>query len=314
MKTLNYIAKYVEYNLKIIRCFLISDVLFHTQRLRPLLNREPDLIHPVTLNEKMCYRLLYDRKPLYTLLADKLAVRHYVASRTDEVMVAPLIKTYKSTKEIDFAALPDTFVLKCNHDSGSTIICKDKTAFDSQSALLTLDLALKKNMYYCTREWQYKDITPTILCEEYIELFEGRDRSTTPEMLRIHCFDGNASIIEADFTDEQGREYVNVYNRKWELQPFQIAYPHHPAFIPEPALFYRALSAAQALAKDIDYCRVDLMLKDDSLYFSEITLTPQRGKLKIIPQEWDAILGAMWQQQAYHKTFRLPSSPEADLR
>ncbi|NQS85407.1 ATP-grasp fold amidoligase family protein [Pantoea allii] len=314
MNTLNYIAKYVEYNLKVARYFLINDTRFHTQRLRTLLNREPNLIHPVTLNEKMCYRLIYDRNPLYTQLADKLAVREYVLSRTDELMIAPLINTYKNTRDIDFNTLPNSFVIKCNHDSGSTIICKDKGTFNTQAALLTLDLAMKKNMYYCTREWQYKDIVPTLLCEEYIELFEGRDRGTTPEMLRIHCFAGCASFIEADFTDEQGREYVNVYNRKWELQPFQIEYPNHPASIPEPALFYRALSTAQALAKDIDYCRVDIMLKDDSLYFSEITLTPQRGKLKILPQEWDAKLGAMWQQQAYHKTHRFPSSPAVDLR
>lgn len=314
MNTLNYIAKYLEYHLKVARSFLISDARFHKQRLRRVLTREPDLIHPVTLNEKMCYRLLYDRKPLYTQLADKLAVRQYVTSRTDEVIMAPLIHTFKNTKEIDFNALPNAFVLKCNHDSGSTIICKDRAAFDIKAALVKLDLAMKKNMYYCTREWQYKNITPTILCEAYIDLFEGRDRSMTPEMLRIHCFDGNASFIEADFTDELGREYVNVYNRKWQLQPFQIAYPNHPVSIPEPALFYRALSAAQALAKDIDYCRVDLMLKDDSLYFSEITLTPQRGKLDITPREWDAKLGAMWQQQACHNSIRFPSSPEVDLR
>ncbi|MFB4356875.1 ATP-grasp fold amidoligase family protein [Pantoea sp. BS_4] len=308
MNTLTFIAKYCEYGLKVARCFIINDARFHTQRLRILLGREPDLIHPVTLNEKMCHRLIYDRNPHYTQLADKLAVRDYVASRTDDVMIVPLINTYKSTKEIALNRLPATFVLKCNHDSGSTIICKDKATFNIKAALLKLDLAMKKNMYYTTREWQYKNISPMILCEEYIELFAGRERSTTPEMLRIHCFNGNASIIEADFTDEQGREYVNVYNRKWELQPFQIAYPHHPAPIAEPALFYRALCAAQALAKDIDYCRVDLMLKDDSLYFSEITLTPQRGKLKIMPLEWDAKLGAMWQQKPYQPTLSCRSA------
>ncbi|HBW1041459.1 TPA: glycosyl transferase, partial [Klebsiella pneumoniae] len=52
--------------------------------------------------------------------------------------------------------------------------------------------------------------------------------------------------------------------------------------------------AAQDLAKEIDYCRVDLMLKGDDIYFSEITLSPKRGKLKITPSIWDAKLGSMW--------------------
>ncbi|HHA2086070.1 TPA: glycosyl transferase, partial [Enterobacter asburiae] len=32
----------------------------------------------------------------------------------------------------------------------------------------------------------------------------------------------------------------------------------------------------------------------DEIYFSEITLSPRRGKLTITPQEWDAKLGKIW--------------------
>ncbi|BBS90935.1 hypothetical protein WP7S18C02_15500 [Klebsiella sp. WP7-S18-CRE-02] len=76
-------------------------------------------------------------------------------------------------------------------------------------------------MYYTTREWQYKNITPVILCERYLDLFTNQDRNVTPEMLRIHCFHGVACFIEADFTDDNGCGFINVYDRSWNLQPFQ---------------------------------------------------------------------------------------------
>lgn len=113
-------------------------------------------------------------------------------------------------------------------------------------------------------------------------------------MIRIHCFHGVACFIEADFTDSDGNEFINVYDRAWNLQPFQMEYPNTPLPVDEPESFHKSVIAAQDLAKEIDYCRVDLMLKGDDIYFSEITLSPKRGKLKITPSIWDAKLGSMW--------------------
>ncbi len=101
--------------------------------------------------------------------------------------------------------------------------------------------------------------------------------------------------MEADFTDESGNGFINVYDRHWQLQPFQMEYPNTPQDIPKPASYQEALLEAQELALGIDYCRVDLMLTRDEIYFSEITLSPKRGKLTITPPEWDARLGEMWQ-------------------
>lgn len=273
----------------------MTDLNFHTAKLKKTSGITPDIKSPTTLSEKICHRLVYDHNNLYTMLADKLAVREYVASRTTRVKVVPLIGVYRRFSHIDFSILPDQFVLKCNHDSGSTIICTNKNQFNYRQARKKLTLALKKNLYYTTREWQYKNITPVILCEPYVDLFNNADRNSTPEMLRIHCFHCVAHYVEADFTDDRGREFINVYDRHWNLQPFQMEYPNTPVAPGEPKLFREALLAAQELAKGLDYCRVDLMLKSDEIYFSEITLSPKRGKLRITPLEWDTKLGDIWQ-------------------
>lgn len=294
MNKINYHIKSIEYFFRKCRVFFITDLSFHTARLKKISGAYANIREPLTLNEKICHRLVYERDLFHTMLADKLAVREYVTTRTTLVKLTPLIGVYHRVEDIDITKLPKEFVLKCNHDSGSTIICKDKNNFNVARALNKLKFALKKNMYYTTREWQYKNIPPVILCEMYVDLFSGKDKDYTPEMLRIHCFHGVACFIEADFTSDDGREFINVYDRSWNLQPFQMEYPNTPVTIQEPESFHNALIAAQDLAKDIDYCRVDLMLKGKDIYFSEITLSPERGKLKITPASWNAKLGAMW--------------------
>lgn len=295
MNTATYVLKYAEYLIRKCRSYLMTDLNFHTARLKKTSGKIPDIKSPTTLSEKICHRLVYDHNNLYTMLADKLAVREYVASRTTRVKAVPLIGVYRRFSHIDFSTLPDQFVLKCNHDSGSTIICTNKDQFNYRQARKKLNLALKKNLYYTTREWQYKNIIPVILCEPYVDLFNNADRNSTPEMLRIHCFHGIAHYVEADFTDDRGREFINVYDRYWNLQPFRMEYPNTPVAPGEPGLFREALLAAQELANGLDYCRVDLMLKSNEIYFSEITLSPKRGKLRITPLEWDTKLGAIWQ-------------------
>lgn len=261
MNNATYVLKYTEYLIRKCRSFLITDLHFHTTRLKKASGRIPDIQSPTTLSEKICHRLVYDHNNLYTMLADKLAVRAYVSSRTKRVKTVPLIGVYSRASQIDFSVLPDKFVLKCNHDSGSTIICTNKAQFNYKEACKKLSLALKKNLYYTTREWQYKNITPSILCEPFVDLFDDADRNTTPEMLRIHCFHGVAHYVEADFTDDNGKGFINVYDRHWNLQPFRMEYPNTSADPGEPVLFRQALLASQELADGIDYCRVDLMLK-----------------------------------------------------
>lgn len=294
MNKLEYYVKYIEYCIKKKSAVFTSDILFHAKRLKKISGNYPDLHNPVTLNEKICHRLIFEHNPFYTMLADKLAVRAYVERNTQLVKLIPLLGIYNRVEDINFDNLPDKFVLKCNHDSGSAVICTDRTNFDRSKVLNKLKLSLNKNMYYTTREWQYKNISPVIICEMYLDLFSDKDKSVTPEMLRIHCFHGIACFIEADFTDDNGCEFINVYDRAWNLQPFQMECPNTPTPVSEPELFHQSVIAAQELAKEIDYCRVDLMLKGQNIYFSEITLSPKRGKLKITPALWDAKLGSMW--------------------
>ena len=153
---------------------------------------------------------------------------------------------------------------------------------------------LRMNPYYTNREWQYKNIQPKILVERKLNVFDGKDQDVTPEMFRVHCFHKKAMYIEADFTCVNGREYVNIYDTNWMLQPFTLGYGNTPYNIDRPSSLDDILDIAAKLATDLDYCRVDLMVENERVYFSEITLTPESGQLKFSHAEWDLRLGRLW--------------------
>ncbi|MEI2264052.1 ATP-grasp fold amidoligase family protein [Erwinia sp. CGal63] len=252
---------------------------------------------PESLNEKIIHRMLYARDDLFTQLADKYRVRDYVARRIGEDHLIPLLGVWQRTAEIDYAALPERFVLKCNHDSGSCqiILAKDPQAIAKYNR--QLDYCLKRNFYYVSREWHYKNITPLIIAEAYIDLFAEADMNITPELYRVHCFHHKARIIEADFTDSAGHKLTNIYDENWRLQPFTMSQPNNPRAIPRPVLYSRLLDLAEKLAEGIDYCRVDFFISSENIWFSEITFTPERGKIRFSPRIWDYRLGELWQLQ-----------------
>ena len=130
------------------------------------LGKKCNLRKPELFNEKLNWMKLYDRDPLYTKMADKLAVRDIVKEKLGEEYLIPLLGSWEKTADIDTGALPKQFVLKCTHDSASVVICKDKDTFDFAEAFRKLDRSLSTNYFYPAREWVYKDIPPRIVAEE----------------------------------------------------------------------------------------------------------------------------------------------------
>lgn len=286
--------KMIEYRLKVIRTLIIDDKTYRKNKFRKLFGTELNLNYPKTLNEKINYRMVFQRNDFFTTISDKIAVRDYIDKVLGKEYLIPVLSLHDNISVKDFDSLPQKFVIKCNHDSGSAIVCYDKQNLDKDKIIQHFRRHMKKNPYYTNREWQYKNIKPKIIVEKLIDVFEGRSKDITPEMFRIHCFHGVPHYIEADFTTSDGKEFLNIYNSKWQLQPFKLEFPNTPYEIKQPATFNKMLKLARKIAVDFDYCRLDLMSGEEKIYFSEITLTPESGQLKFHPREWDEQLGKLW--------------------
>ena len=250
----------------------------------------PDLKNPQTFNEKLQWLKLHDRNPLYTTLVDKYAVRKYIADTLGEEYLIPLVGgPWKNADEINFDALPEQFVLKCNHDSGGVIVCKDKSKLDVEAARAKLNKRLGVNYYYANREWPYKNVEPCIIAEKYMGN-HGTDLSD----YKWYCFDGEAKflLITEDRNREDERTKYNYFDMDFTTLPFCNSGPHSKNPPKKPAHFAQMKEIAVKLAEGFPHIRVDLYVVGDRVYFGELTLYDGSGMERYDPPVWDEKIGS----------------------
>lgn len=268
---------------------LLSDKQFLRLLFRARVGKRLDLENPTTFNEKIQWIKLYDRNPIYSDLVDKYKVREYVRRVIGTNYLIPLLGSWKSFDEIDFEKLPDKFVLKCNHDSGSVIVCKDQKHFDREKSRRILETSLKKNFYYTGREWAYKNVIPMIIAEEYLDN-KGED---LPDY-KFFCFNGKPEYIllcQERFSDEGLA--LDFYSSNWEWMDF-LRPPYHPHAqkkAKKPETFDKMMHLAEKLSQGIPFVRVDFYSVDNQVYFGEMTLYPGDGFEPFEPEIWDRIFG-----------------------
>lgn len=270
----------------------MSDTWHTKAEWRKVMTYPLDLMHPKTFNEKIHWLKLHDKNPLYTTLVDKEAVKAWVAERIGSEHVIPTIAKYDSADEIDLDKLPERFVLKCNHDSGSIVFCKDKASFDLESAKAKLNEALKTNFYTVGREWAYKDVKPCIIAEPYLE-----DKNS-PELTDYKLYSFNGGDIKCIFCGRDrfinhGEVRVNMYDTDWNRMPFEHGHPNFEPDAPRPKKLKEMLEFACILGKAIgnDFVRIDFYEVNGQVYFGEFTFYPGGGYEIFKPIEWDRILG-----------------------
>ena len=245
-----------------------------------------NLDNPKTYNEKLQWLKLYDRNPEYTKMVDKFGAKKYVASIIGEEHIIPTLAVYDRVEDIDFTKLPNQFVLKCTHDSGGVVICKDKSTFDKAAALNKLKKGLKQNFYWKNREWPYKNVKPRIIAEKYMSDGNGSLRD-----YKFFCFNGNAKAMYV-LKDRSVDTRLNIYDMEFNKLPFEWGgYPNYNDTIEKPEGWLEMISLAEKLSQSIPQVRVDFYYVDGKVMFGELTLFPGSGFEKFYPFQWDAIMG-----------------------
>ena len=261
----------------------IPDESFLKGTFKSKLGYDLNLENPKTFNEKLNWFKLNNRNPRYTKMADKYEVRELISDRIGDEYLVPLYGAWNAVDEIDFKGLPEQFVLKCSHDSGSVVVCKDKQKFDANTVKDKLTKNLNSNWYWHSREWVYKDIKPRIIAQKYL----GENIND----YKIMTFQGEPKIIQVvyDLFVEQKR---NLYTTDWEYIPVAQHFPTDPEHIIEkPANLGKMLEFSRILAKGIPHVRVDFWEVDEKFYFSEFTFYSDAGFSKFDPYKYDELLG-----------------------
>lgn len=248
-----------------------------------------NLDNPTTFNEKIQWLKLHNHHPEYTMMVDKVEAKKYVADIIGEEYIIPTLGVYNAPEEIDFDMLPNQFVLKCTHDSADIVICRDKSKLDFDEARRKMGRGLKRNYYWKSREWPYKNVKPRIIAEKYMS--SSSEAGLTD--YKVHNFNGTPEVILVcrDRYKETGLT-EDFYSRQWEH--LNIARPDHPqseSQEPQPAELDEMLQLSERLSKDIPFVRSDFYTIDHKVYFGELTFFPSSGMKTFVPDEWDKTFG-----------------------
>lgn len=247
----------------------------------------PDLDSPKTFNEKLQWLKLHDHNPEYTIMADKVKAKEWVADRIGWEHIIPTLGVWEKAEDIDFDTLPDKFVIKCNHNSGSLYICNDKSKLDENLVRKELDQGLKDDFYKHGLEWPYKNIPRRILAEEFMVDESGYELKD----YKIFNFNGEPVLIQVDF-DRFTNHRRNFYTTNWEFVNLEIAYPSDATRkITKPACLDKMLEFARILSKGIPHLRTDFYVINDKIYFGELTFYHEAGNEKFSSIEWEKKLG-----------------------
>lgn len=265
----------------------LSDEELLKRRFYVCMKKELDLENPQTFNEKLQWLKLYDRKPEYTRMVDKLAVKQYIADVIGEEYVIPTLGVWDRFEDIDFDSLPDQFVLKCTHDSGGIVICRDKAKLDISKAKKRITASLKCDFYMRGREWPYKNVPKRIIAEKYLQ-------DTAEDALtdyKFFCFNGVAKIMY--ISKDHGKDpRTNFFDMDFNPLPIRAKDPPSDIIPAKPENFELMERLATCLAKDIPFVRVDFYNIDGNVYLGELTFFHMAGFAKISPEEWDYKLGS----------------------
>lgn len=238
------------------------------------MGRPLNLENPQLFSEKLQWLKLYDRNPLYTQLVDKYRVREYIAEKIGEEYLIPLLGVWDDPDDIDFDALPDQFVLKCNHNSGTGMcICRDKSKLDYKAVRKELKKGLREDFYLRHREWPYKDVPRKIICEQYVT-----DSPLTDELTdyKFFCVNGNVDNVMVCLNRRSGTPQFHYYTKNWQWLYVEEASPLDIG-LQKPHQMERMFELAATLSEGFSFVRIDLYTVNENIYFGEMTFFPKGG-------------------------------------
>ncbi len=250
-----------------------------------------NLDNPITYNEKLQWLKLHCKKEEYSKMVDKYEAKKWIASKIGSEYVIPLLGVWETFDDIDFDLLPNQFVLKCTHDSGGLIICKDKIKLDKEAAKKKIENSLKRNYFLVAREYPYKNVKPRIIAEKYMEdttCNEENENCLTD--YKFFCFDGNPKIVYIG-KDHSKHATTDFFDMDFNHLPIKMRDPNAKTPPNKPIVFEEMKRLATKLSQGCPHLRVDFYLINGKIYVGELTFFHGGGFTEVKPEEWNYKMG-----------------------
>lgn len=245
-----------------------------------------NLNNPKTFSEKLNWLKVNDVHPEYTKLVDKLAVRDYVNKIMGRDMFFPLYGTWEHYSDIDFDKLPDQFVLKCTHDSGSVKVVNDKSQINHKELEDFFEGRIKLNPFVLGREYPYKNVKPMIMAEKYM-VPEGESDIND---YKFFCFNGKPELMFIA-TERSDDCKFDFYDMDFNHLDIENIHPNSDKPIAKPECFEEMKELAVKLSQGFRFVRLDLYEIQGQIYFGEYTFFHGGGFWPFKPDKYEAEYG-----------------------
>ena len=265
---------------------LLNDAAYVKLLYKLKLKKKLNLDRPKLYNEKLQWLKLYDRKEIYTTMVDKYEAKQYVAKKIGKKYIIPTLGVYDRFDDIDFSTLPNQFVIKCTHDSGGLVICRDKNTFNKEVARKKINKCLKKNFFWSNREWPYRNVVPRIIIEKYME--DGVSKELRD--YKFFCFNNRIGIVLVGTNRQKGLEET-WFDEDFRMINLKEGGHKNRKDLKKPCSFDEMKEIAKKLSKGMPHVRVDLYEINGKVYFGELTFSPAGGFERFDDEEWNKKLG-----------------------
>ncbi len=246
-----------------------------------------NLDNPEGFNEKLNWLKINDRHPEYSKLVDKYEVRSVIRDKIGEGYMFPLYGVWNSYEEIDFDSLPKQFVLKCNHDSGSVKIIKDKEMINHKELKKFFSDRLRVNPYNLGREYPYRSVKPKIIAEKLM----GNGK-IAPCDYKFFCFSGKPTIMYIASERETDCKFTFFdmnFKRIEEIEFY--THPSSSEIFAKPTTFEKMKEIAEKLSEGMPFVRIDFFEVDGKVFFGEYTFFSCGGFYLFKPESIEKKLG-----------------------
>lgn len=263
-------------------------------RFRRRLGYDMNLAQPQTMNEKVQWRKINDRRPVFSTITDKYAVRGYVAKKLGkkraEALFPRLLGVTARPTEAWLRQCGTSVAFKANHGCGWNIILREGETPDYPDMLRKLRGWLRRRYGWRAQEWAYWGITPRIVAEELVIRADGR----LADGLKLSVFRGKCGYAMVEH-DQFGAHTQIFLTPDWQRLPLRMQVKGEGPDVPRPARYDEMLALAEELGRGLDFVRVDFLYTEDRFTLNELTLYRGSGLNPFKPRKYDRIFGDMWQ-------------------
>jgi TupA-like ATPgrasp len=246
------------------------------------------LLYPRTFNEKVQRLKLLNRDPRLPEREDKILVKEFVGERLGNEWVTPTLWQGEYLPPLEQRHWPIPFVIKANNGCGWNVFVRTESDLNWPHIERLVAEWRRAPFGIDMGEWLYGEIKPGLLVEPFLG-----DVSKLPVDYKLWTFGGRVRFVEV-ITDRENGLKTTMFDPDWHRLPFTVGYLPDPRPIPKPASLDRMIKAAEVLAEDFPFVRIDFYEIDNHPRFGEMTFYPGSGHDAFNPLEWDAKAGALW--------------------